>query len=66
MKPRTFHLTLILSYLFLFQASKKGKKKKANNDLKYDILGWVVLAVGVIAWVGFAKSHMPPPPPSPM
>ncbi|XP_078169694.1 mitochondrial import receptor subunit TOM20-like [Carex rostrata] len=48
------------------KASKKGKKKKANNDLKYDILGWVVLAVGVIAWVGFAKSHMPPPPPSPM
>ncbi|XP_077212221.1 mitochondrial import receptor subunit TOM20-like [Tasmannia lanceolata] len=42
----------------------KGSKKKQNSDLKYDILGWVILAAGIIAWVGMAKSHIPPPPPS--
>ncbi|KAJ7532527.1 hypothetical protein O6H91_13G007700 [Diphasiastrum complanatum] len=41
-------------------SSKSTKKKKNNTDLKYDILGWIVLAVGVVAWVGMAKS-MPPP-----
>ncbi|KAG1326257.1 mitochondrial import receptor subunit TOM20 [Cocos nucifera] len=40
----------------------KASKKKKNSDLKYDILGWVILAVGIIAWVGMAKTHVPPPP----
>ncbi|KAI4339659.1 hypothetical protein MLD38_024576 [Melastoma candidum] len=44
---------------------KSSKKKKESNDFTYDVLGWVILAFGLIAWVGFAKSNMPAPPPPP-
>ena len=45
-------------------STAKTEKKKKSSDLKYDILGWIILAVGIVAWVGFAKSHVPPPPPT--
>ncbi|GFZ19139.1 translocase of outer membrane 20-4 [Actinidia rufa] len=44
-------------------STAKTAKKKKSSDLKYDILGWIILAVGIVAWVGFAKSHVPSPPP---
>lgn len=45
--------------------SQSSKKKNKSSDLKYDIGGWIILAVGIVAWIGFAKSQMLPPPPPP-
>ncbi|TYI60276.1 hypothetical protein E1A91_D10G093300v1 [Gossypium mustelinum] len=44
-------------------SAKDAKKGKKSYDLKYDRVGWIVLAIGIVVWVGFAKSQMPPPPP---
>ncbi|KAL6509168.1 mitochondrial import receptor subunit tom20 [Orobanche gracilis] len=41
---------------------QQSTKKSKSGDLKYDILGWAILAVGIVTWIGFAKSNMPPPP----
>ncbi|KAK1383985.1 Mitochondrial import receptor subunit TOM20 [Heracleum sosnowskyi] len=43
--------------------SSSSGNPKSSSDLKYDICGWVILAVALVAWMGYAKSNMPPPPP---
>ncbi|KAL1553292.1 mitochondrial import receptor subunit tom20 [Salvia divinorum] len=43
-------------------STKQNAKTSKNSDLKYDIGGWVILAIGVVVWLGFARSDVPPPP----
>lgn len=46
--------------------SSKGAKKKKGSDLGYDIAGWCILAVGLVAYLGFVnmKAAAAAPPPS--
>ncbi|KFK26203.1 hypothetical protein AALP_AA8G215900 [Arabis alpina] len=39
-----------------------GKKKKKNTDFAYDVCGWIILGIGIVAWVKMAKALGPPPP----
>jgi len=43
-------------------SNTKVAKKTKSSDLKYEVLGWVILGVAIITWVGMAKSQVPPPP----
>ncbi|CAI9272833.1 unnamed protein product [Lactuca saligna] len=41
-------------------ANARGLKSQKSCDLKYDICGWVILAVSIVVWIGFAKANVPP------
>ncbi|AEE77264.1 TOM20-like protein [Arabidopsis thaliana] len=43
--------------------SSKAVKNKKSSDAKYDAMGWVILAIGVVAWISFAKANVPVSPP---
>ncbi|KAL5724818.1 mitochondrial import receptor subunit tom20 [Ranunculus cassubicifolius] len=43
-------------------SSAKGSKKKGLSDGAYDAMGWVILAVCIVAWIGMAKSNPQPTP----
>ncbi|CAI8598082.1 unnamed protein product [Vicia faba] len=72
LKAPELHMEIHKSGLGLGQMShgessaSKGQasKKQKSSDFIYDMLGWIILAVGLVAWVRMAKSHIPPSPPS--
>ncbi|MCO5594487.1 hypothetical protein L7F22_048518 [Adiantum nelumboides] len=42
-------------------AAPKGSQKEGSSDLKYDVLGWIILAFGLSLWM---KMGLPSQPPS--
>ncbi|CAF2253321.1 unnamed protein product [Brassica rapa] len=47
-----------------FASGGENIKTKKNNDFTYNVCGWIILACGIVAWVGMAKALGPPPPPA--
>ncbi|KAG2301537.1 hypothetical protein Bca4012_059786 [Brassica carinata] len=40
-------------------SAASSSKVVKSGELKYDVIGWVILAIGVVAWVGYAKASAP-------
>lgn len=41
-------------------AAPKGSQKKGSSDLKYDVLGWIILAFGLSLWMKVGLPTQPP------
>jgi len=40
----------------------QGPAKKKSNEFLYDIGGWVILTVAVVAWLSILNARAPPQP----